>query len=463
MTFPLPKTLAGQALLVLVLGLVVSHAIGFTIYSLDRHDAVASTEATDFAERIAGVIVLLRKLPLPWREDVIRGSDSRVFRVSLDTRAALAEPLTDDDVTAEVSGFLQQQFPDWEPDRIRVALRGDSMPNHSLPIATAQIGAATTRSSASTSERNDFVYVSMRLDDGEWLNFAGPVPRMQANLPRSAGLYVLSVAIGVGLVALWLVFRVTAPLSAFAAAAKRFGKNIRAEPLPETGPIEVAQASQALNNMQLRLCRLIDNRTLMLAAISHDLRTPVTLLRLRAELMQDSAEQKKVLDTLDEMESMITATLDFSKGAFSEEAPRQVDIAALLESLCEDMADAGAPIAFTPAEQVLYPCRRVALKRAITNLIDNAIKYGAIARVRLDEHSDAIVITVEDDGPGISDEHLEQIFAPFFRVDASRSKGAGGIGLGLTIAQAIIQGHGGDIQVRNGRDGGLVVKVSLPK
>lgn len=437
-----PKSLAGQALLILVLGLVISHALGFTIYSLDRHDVVATTEATDFAERVAGVIVLLRKLPPPWHEDVIRGSDSRAFRVSLDDKAMVAEyPNADAGVAAEVASYIGQQFPDWDPERIRITLR----------------------ESESRERSNDFVQASLRLDNGEWLNFQGPIPQMQSNLPRSAGAYVLSVAVGVGLVALWLVYRVTAPLSAFAAAADRFGKTIRAEPLPETGPIEVAQASRALNDMQQRLCRLIDNRTLMLAAISHDLRTPVTLLRLRAELMNDSVEQQKVLDTLDEMEAMIAAALDFSKGAFAEEAQRHLDLTALLESLCDDMADSGAAVELAPHRQVLYSCRYVALKRAFSNLIDNAVKYGGVARVRIDEQPNAVVTTIEDDGPGIAEEYFDQIFAPFFRVDASRNKGTGGFGLGLTIAQAIVQGHGGEIRVSNGAERGLVVQVALPR
>ncbi len=463
MRFPLANSLAGRALLILVVGLMISHAIGFTIYSLDRHEVVASTEAADFAERIAGVIALLRKIPPQWREDVVRGSDSRVFRVSLDAHPAVTELPSEENVTAEVGTFLQQQLPDWDPERIRVSLRRHSAPAQSLAAAsTARIGFAGP-AGAGTSEGSDFLHASLRLDDGDWLNFVGPLPQMQSNLPQSAGVYVFSVAAGVGLVALWLVFRVTAPLSALAAAADRFGKTIRAEPLPENGPAEVAQASRALNDMQRRLCRLIDNRTLMLAAISHDLRTPVTLLRLRAELMSDTAEQQKVLATLDEMESMIAAALDFTKGAFSEEPLRHVDVAALLQSLCDDLADSGAPIELTPQRQVLYLCRRVALKRALSNLIDNAVKYGGVARVRIDERPEAIVVTVEDDGPGVPPEHLEHIFAPFYRVDASRSKGTGGIGLGLTIAQAIVEGHGGDIHVENGSVRGLVVRVSLPR
>ncbi len=454
MRLPHPKSLAGQALLILVLGLVISHAIGFTIYSFDRHDVVATTEATDFAERIASVIALLRKVPPQWREDVIRGSDSRAFRVSLNDHAMVTEPPSEEGVAMEVAEFLLQQLPDWHQDQIRVTLRESDRLNG----LSAALGAST-----GARRRDDFVHASLHLDEGDWLNFVGPIPRIESNLPLSAGVYAFSVAVGVGVVALWLVFRVTAPLSAFAAAADRFGKTIRAEPLPENGPVEVAQASRALNHMQQRLCRLIDNRTLMLAAISHDLRTPVTLLRLRAELMNDSVEQRKVLDTLDEMEAMITAALDFSKGAFSDEAQRHVDLAALLGSLCDDLADGGAPIEFAPHGQVLCSCRRVALKRAFSNLIDNAVKYGGIARVRIDQRSDAIVTTIEDDGPGLAEEYFEQVFAPFFRVDASRSKGAGGIGLGLTIAQAIVQGHGGDIAISNGSERGLVVQVSLPR
>lgn len=454
MKLPHPKSLTGQALLILVLGLVISHAIGFTIYSLDRHEVVATTEATDFAERIAGVIVLLGKVPPQWREDVIRGSDSRAFRVSLNDGAMVTELASGEGVATEVREFLRQQLPDWEQERIRVSLRESDQANG----LSAALGAGTNGR-----ERNDFIYASLHLDEGDWLNFVGPIPQIESNLPLSAGVYAFSVAVGVGLVALWLVFRVTAPLSAFAAAADRFGKTIRAEPLPENGPIEVAQASRALNDMQQRLCRLIDNRTMMLAAISHDLRTPVTLLRLRAELMNDSLEQRKVLDTLDEMEAMIAAALDFSKGAFADEAQRHVDLSALLGSLCDDLIDSGAPIEFAPHGQVLCSCRRVALKRAFSNLIDNAVKYGGLARVRIDERPDAIVTTIEDDGPGIAEEYFEQIFAPFFRADASRSKGAGGIGLGLTIAQAIVQGHGGDIAVRNGSERGLVVQVSLPR
>ena len=460
---PFPGTLAGQTLLILVLGLAASHAIGFAIYSLDRHEVVTSTEAVDFAERISGVISLLQKLPSQWREDLIRGSDSRAFRVSLGQPPVTSDAYPGEGVAADVFQFLTEQYPDWEPDRIRVSLveGEDAALAHGLrPGLAVEPGPARTGAAAIA---NDVLLVSIALDDGEWLNFTGAIQRIVASWPRAAGAYILSVAIGIGALTIWLVFRVTAPLSKFAAAADRFGKNLRADPLPVKGPVEVAQASQALNSMQERLSRLIDNRTHMLAAISHDLRTPVTLLRLRAELMSDPEEKDKVLDTLKDMESMITGVLDFSRGAFADEQQRHVDLGALLGSLCDDLADTGAPIEFDPPPQpVLYSCRRVALKRAFSNLIDNAIKYGNVAKVSLRELDGEIEVTVDDEGPGIPEEHLEHVFTPFFRVDASRGRGAGGVGLGLSTAQAIIQGHGGTIRIQNRAGGGVGVRVSLP-
>lgn len=465
MRLPIPRTLAGQTLFVLLLGLAASHAIGFAIYSLDRHEVVASTEAIDFAERVAGVIGLLQKLPDQWREDLIRGSDSRAFRVSLGPAPLASAEKTQHDVVGDVTAFLDEQFPDWPSDRMLASLREDDVSATTAAAwASAPDAPQVSAPPEAGAEARDLLYVSIGLDDGEWLNFVGAIPRIESSWPRLAGAYILTLTVGVGALTIWLVARVTAPLRVFAAAADRFGKNIRADPLPETGPVEVAKASQALNYMQERLSRLVDNRTQMLAAISHDLRTPVTLLRLRAELMRDADERSKTLETLDEMESMITAVLDFSRGAFSEEQQRHVDLGALLESLCDDLADTGAPIEFdAAADKILYSCRRVALKRAFSNLIDNAIKYGGIARVGVEDRSDRIVVSIDDDGPGIPSEHLEHIFTPFYRVEPSRNRSGGGVGLGLSIAQAVVEGHGGRVTITNRSSGGAHVEVSLPK
>ena len=369
-----------------------------------------------------------------------------------------------DDLTDEVSRFLREQLFEWPADGIFVGFAGAaSHPQGGMAESAGGSNPIMNPQLSDGAKPYDFLYVSARLEDGQWLNFAGAIPRAEVLWPGLSGGYILSVAIGVGALTMWLVARVTAPLSTFALAADRLGKNIRAEPLPETGPTEVVQASRAFNEMQESLRRLVENRTQMLAAISHDLRTPVTLLRLRGELMADGDERTKILDTLDEMEAMIASVLEFARGTFHDEPQRRVDLSALVASICDDMADAGATIEFDPPDQIAVACRRIALKRALTNLIDNAVKYGGVARVRIEDRPDAVEITIDDDGAGIPQEQLDRIFMPFYRVDASRSSNRGGVGLGLSIAQAIVHGHGGTISPQNRPEGGLRVRVSLPR
>ena len=460
----LPKSISAQTLIVMGLGLVVSHFLGLAIYSFDRKEVVMTTEAVDVAERIVGVVILLNRLPQEWREDVVRGSDSRSFRVALAADATAVGVGQNNDLTVAVARFLQAQLTDVPADGLLVGFaQALTNPPQGLPDDTTDSSRSTTAPLPGSGKTYDYLYVSTRLEDGQWLNFAGAIPRPADIWPGIAGAYIFSVALVFGILTMWLVARVTAPLSAFALAADRLGKNISAEPLPETGPTEVVQASRAFNEMQERLKRLVENRTQMLAAISHDLRTPVTLLRLRAELMADGVERTKVLDTLDEMEAMIASSLEFAKVTFHDERQRHVDLSALVASICDDMADAGARIEFDPPDQILVACRRTALKRALMNVIDNAVKYGNVARVRIENRSEAVEIVIDDDGPGIPQQELDQIFMPFYRVERARTPGKGGVGLGLSIAQAIIHAHGGTIQPQNRPDGGLRVRVSLPR
>ncbi|MEX0758085.1 MAG: histidine kinase dimerization/phospho-acceptor domain-containing protein, partial [Tistlia sp.] len=358
MRFPYVRSLSAQTLVVLFAGLVVSHFIGMAIYSLDRREAVMTDEAVDVAERVVSVVQLLRTLPVEWREEIVRGFDSRTFGVAL--AAVPPGPQSENRkevLAAEVRRYLRQHLGLASDDSIRLRFRRATDPSVQ-PVAGAgaepqgeplgESGWRRVLERLGGGDRYDRLEISARLDDGQWLNFHGALPRVGELWPGLAGAYILSVALAVGALTTWLVARVTAPLSAFAGAAERFGRNIRAEPLPETGPTEVVQASRALNEMQERLRRLVENRTQMLAAISHDLRTPVTLLRLRAELMAEGDERTKVLDTLDEMEAMIASVLDFAKGTFHDEPQRQVDLSALVASLCDDMADAGADVVLAP-------------------------------------------------------------------------------------------------------------------
>jgi signal transduction histidine kinase len=463
MSKPIPKSLAGQTLAVLLLGLVVSHAIGIGVYSLARHQAVTSTEGMNFVDRVVGVVGLIQRLPDQWREDIVRESDGSTFHVALADKADAARWDRDDDLARDVATYLRTQLSDWTADRFVVSFTEvSSTSEDELKKSRAIMRIFETPNNISLGDgAHDFLHISLRLDNTEWLNFVGAIPKADTAGLAWAGTYILSITVGIGIVAMWLVSRVTAPLTAFASAADRLGKNLRADPLPETGPAEVAQASRAFNAMQERLRRLVENRTQLLAAISHDLRTPITLLRLRAEFMENAQNQAKVIRTLDEMETMIASILDFTKATFHDEPQRQVDLSALISSICDDWADSGAEVTFDPPDQLPFICRRMELKRALTNLIDNAVKYGGDACVSVEAKSGAIDIVIDDHGPGIPDDQREMIFIPFYRIDRAGDDD-GSVGLGLSIAQAIIHGHGGNIDLENRPGGGLRARVSLP-
>jgi signal transduction histidine kinase len=233
--------------------------------------------------------------------------------------------------------------------------------------------------------------------------------------------------------------------------------------MPEVGPREVRQAARAFNDMQEKLRRLIENRTRMLAAISHDLRTPITLLRLRAELIEGEEDRRKTLSTLDEMEKMIAATLAFARDDAETETRKVVDLAALVDAICTDLADAGGEVTCEAPEHLAYECAPTAMRRALTNLVDNALKYGKRATVRLAAESSHVVVTIEDEGPGIPENRLEDVFAPFVRVEESRNAETGGVGLGLSVARSVVHAHGGEISLENLDERGLRVRLILPR
>jgi signal transduction histidine kinase len=304
--------------------------------------------------------------------------------------------------------------------------------------------------------------VAIPLPGGQWLSFATTLPDRG---PQYSSQFIASLAVMAIIilaVSVWAVRRVTSPLASLAAAAQRLGGDLNAPPMAESGTAEVRQASRAFNTMQTQLRGLIENRTRMLAAISHDLRTPLTLLRLRAENVADAQEREKMLATIDEMDRMVAATLQAARDEAKAEGRRRTDLTALLASVVDDMADAGLPVEMEPASPMIYECQASALKRALTNLLDNAVKYGKRAHASIVSTPQAVEITIDDDGPGIPDAELANVFQPFYRVEGSRSRETGGIGLGLAIALSVVLGHGGELTLTNRPEGGLRARIRLP-
>ena len=305
--------------------------------------------------------------------------------------------------------------------------------------------------------------ISMRLPDETWVNVSlvSWSPRAPPN--HGALLSTSLMALGAVIVSIFLVRWLTKPLSAFADAAGRFYRSTEAAPVPEEGPREVRALASAFNEMQRRITRLIDDRTQALAAVSHDLKTPITRLRFRIDDIPDPATRMAAEADLVDMEQMIDQTLAYLRGDRADEEAKPVDLVAILETVTGDLADAGRPATLSGAGSAVLPGRRLALKRAFGNLVDNALKYGTCARITVRDPGDAVEVEIADEGPGIAPADRERALAPFVRLEPSRNRDTGGFGLGLPIALAIIQGHGGTLSLSNGERGGLLVRVVLPK
>lgn len=303
----------------------------------------------------------------------------------------------------------------------------------------------------------------VRLRDGAWITFDSRQPPEASSWPYRMLLSVLVLLAAVILLSLLAVRWITRPLKTLADAAEELGKDINRPPLPETGPVEVARAARALNTMQARLSRYLRDRTRIFAAMSHDLKTPITRLRLRAELLDDPQIRQKFSKDLEEMEAMVGATLDFMRGMENEERSQRVDVAALLESLQADAREIGGRVDIEGAALAPYAGRPQALKRCLGNLIDNAVKYGKSARVVVDDNAARLRISIRDEGPGIPEAELERVFEPFHRLESSRSRDSGGTGLGLSIARNIAELHGGTLVLKNIPAGGLEAILTLPR
>jgi two-component system OmpR family sensor kinase len=297
--------------------------------------------------------------------------------------------------------------------------------------------------------------------DNSWRAIKSHAPFKLDPAGRVIAITFFMATLGV-IVAAWLSARVlVSPLVSFARAAERLGRDPNAPPLSLRGSSEVAVAATAFNEMQQRLRRYVEDRTAMIGAIAHDLRTPLTRLRFRIESVPEDMRAKMSSD-LDQMEAMISATLGFVRDATQQGERTRLELSSLLESLVDDMTDTGADVAFTSEEKVVIDGDPVGLKRLFSNLLENAIKYGKRARVRIKSEAGMAVVEIDDDGPGVPAAEAERVFEPFYRREPSRNRDTGGIGLGLAVVRTISRAHGGDAELENRKGGGLTARVRLP-
>jgi signal transduction histidine kinase len=395
---------------------------------------------TGLMEKAAAITRIIDSVAPGQRPDIARAASDQAFTAQwLPRREDARVPVIDDPQFSEGATFLRKQL--GRPEARIEAFEPGDWP----------------------ADQPDRRYaVLIQLADDSWVEFSVAsrswgLKEWMRNL-IIIGLILLSTFI----VALIATRHLATPLERFAEGARRFGVDFRAPPIPVVGPHEIRQAILAFNAMQAQLQHFVQDRTQMLAAISHDLRAPLTRMRLRGEFIDDAEQQSRLFRDVDEMQAMVNSALEFFRDEARLEHATAFDLAELLHTVVDDFKDAGTEVSFEGAPRFVYMGRPIGIKRALVNLIDNASKYGSEPGVQLKAFMDRVEIRVHDRGPGIAPQFHEQVFAPFFRIEGSRNKNTGGVGLGLSAARATVLEHGGTLTLRNRRGGGLEVKVSLP-
>ncbi len=439
-----PRSLATRTAVVVLVGLILVQIAGLTIHTLDRIDVQRLAQGRDLGLRILPLYRVVAMTPLVRRAEVLANEHlPQMLTASLTP----GPPVTD---LPEVPRQQQGQF------RIGVNLIGLNDPRLRWSELRLFGGIDLGR-----------VLYAFHLPEGGWLSIeARPEPIRPWHSPTFLLAFCLMTLTAAGLT-IWAVRRLTAPVRMLAEAAEALGRDVNAAPLPENGPTETAVAAAAFNTMAARIRRFVSDRTEMLTAIGHDLRTPITRLKLRAEFIDDEDLRGRILSDLDELETMVSATLAFGRDSRIEEPVSSIDMAELLRTILDETGDA-KPEAVErltyngPAHQAVR-ARPVALKRALGNLISNALSYGGAAHVTMAHPADGVVTAmIEDEGPGIPASEMDRVFEPFRRLEHSRNKETGGVGLGLPIARNMLRAHGGDVVLSNRAQGGLRVTVTLP-
>ncbi len=451
---PLPDTIAFRATALLVVGLALTHLLSNLFYTTDRETALLSAGGEHAIQWVATIGSLAAVLDEPEWDKIISVAENEQLFVRVTTAPLVAR--------ATGTGWREAAL----LQELARHVAAPQIKNYRISYVSAGAPAATKvplRSFYRGQSPENLILVSLNLGNGKWLNIASPVSPTPAFFSARLGLSMLVMLAAVVFFSALLVRRMTDPLKQLSKAAEMLGTDVQAAAIPETGPEEVRRTAHAFNVMQKRIRRFVTDRTQMLGAIAHDLGTPITRLRLRAEFVEDDELRVKMLRDLDDMQQMVSSTLSFIREESASEPTSTVDIGSLLERVCNDLEDSGHDVALEDVPRwTLVDCRPVALGRALSNLLDNAVKYGKSARVSVLIDTDIIKILIEDRGPGIALECLEDVFQPFYRLEESRNRETGGNGLGLSVARTIVRAHGGDIYLHNRLQGGLCVELRLP-
>ncbi len=455
---PWPKSISGQLLALWVFAILAAHLIAVVLLSQLRSDidtvhplSVRMIEARTVAAyraiaHASNTQELLNDITLP-------GSD-----FSLEPASVLStRPPSEQEKALEISLREHMELPSQLPINVRLSSAHRDEEEESDPIQLVE--------NLMAPKANWVMDIEVAYPDGQWLRSHQLPTMMPAHWKRVLSFSLLVGIVPSALIAFMFGRRIMRPLRALTEASKQVSRGERVV-LPDVrGPEDLREITKAFNEMQENLLRFVHGRTQMIAAIGHDLRTPLTSLRIRAELVDDERLRDDMIRTLDEMSSIVRETLEFSRDDTVHEQTQDLAINALVRDVCNERPLRGRSLEWKTAldDTFAYRCRPVLLKRALNNLVDNATRYGNV-RINcwIEAEDSQLVIAIEDDGPGIDPGLVETAFQPFARLDSARNRETGGVGLGLAIARTSVRAHGGDITLSNLASGGLLARVSLP-
>ena len=430
-----PAGLAGRLAVVLAIALILVQLSTLPFFLRQQADAASEMFETSTVARIAHIVELFEPLSQVQRQELLPAISSPYLSLELFAAPSMEERAAGDEteLAAGLADRLQREV---------MIKRVDEEVSGLLP-------------------RQQRVAVWVPLADASWLRFSThtDLPSLGWVVHMSAQLLLVCLALVI--FAVVAARQITRPIRTFVAAAERLGTDVNAPPIPEKGSLELRRATRVFNTMQQRLQRYVDDRTRMLAAISHDLRTSLTRLRLRTQFIADPEQRDKAEQDLEQMDAMLASTLSFARDDAASEVPVDLDLAKLLHTLCDDLIDLGEEVEYRGPEAFTVCCRPLALQRAVTNVLSNAVSYGGRARITLEPRVGSCEIRIEDDGPGIPQNQFESVFEPFVRLDPARNRSTGGSGLGLSIARSVMRSHGGDVTLANRNSGGLIVRMLL--
>jgi len=432
------ETLVGRTVIVLLLGIATVQGGSLWFYEATLNSEAVLANEKQLADRLTGIYRAILRIPPRDRDAATHDLAGGVIEAHW--------------------GPLQRAAADPHASEKWAGLR-----DRLIGLVPAWAEAGLIIGTDQTNAGSHLAAISMQLPDGSWLNVDLLASHIHHPRSYSAILSTTLMALGVVIGAVLMIRWLTRPLELFAEAARNLYASADRVPVPETGPLEIKTLARAFNEMQGRIRRLMTARTQALAAVSHDLKTPLTRLRMRIDEVGNAETRASIETDLSEMERMIDATLSYLRGDRSEEERRPVDLIAIIETITDDIRDAGGRVSLDAPRSIVVSGRHLALKRALTNIVQNAIKYGDAADIRVRAEPGLARVCVADEGPGIPEAEMDAMFEPFVRLDQSRNGDCGGFGLGLTIANEIIAAHDGTISLENRQTGGLEVTVLIQR